>query len=130
MMFRSSHRFTIAIGLPPLVLGMLAHDVGAEGKGAHSDLSLLRVHNLAGIACSACHSQTTPEPRPGFANCVACHGTMIGTDSPFPAEGPDPHRSPHLEVDEPPDCTSCHQIHQSSEVTCTMCHRTFRFNLR
>lgn len=129
-MFRSLIRLTLAVGLLAMVLGILARDTGAEGEGMLSDLSLLEVHRLGGIACSACHSQTPPEPEPGFATCVACHGTMTGIDSPLPVDGPDPHRSPHLGPDETPECTSCHQVHQPSEVTCTMCHRAFRFNIR
>jgi hypothetical protein len=130
MMFRFLIHFTVTVGLLAAVLGVLADDAGAEGKGVHSDLSLLEVHKLAGVACSACHKETAPEPKPRFAICVACHGAVFGTDSPLRMKGPDPHRSPHLGLDETPDCTSCHKVHQPSEVTCTMCHRGFRFNIR
>jgi hypothetical protein len=127
---RSLIRPTFAVGILAVLLGMLGRDAGAEGDGRRAELSLLEVHTSAGIACTACHSETPPEPLPGFAICVACHGTMIGTDSLVPVEGPDPHRSPHLGPDETPACTSCHLVHQPSEVTCTMCHRAFRFNIR
>jgi hypothetical protein len=126
---RSLIHLTVAVGLLAVLLGMLGRDASAEDDGLRADLSLLEVHTSSGIACTACHSETPPEPRPGFAICVACHGTMIGTDSPVPAQGPDPHRSPHLGPDETPDCTSCHRVHQPSEVSCTMCHRAFPFNI-
>lgn len=130
MMSGSVLRFTVAAGLLALVLGLLAKGVSAENEAVPSDLSLLEVHESAGVACNACHSDTPFDPRPGFAVCVACHGTMTGTDNTLMIEGPDPHRSPHLAPDETADCTSCHRIHQPTEVTCTMCHRAFHFNIR
>jgi hypothetical protein len=102
----------------------------ADATEASGDDLLHEIHAGAGIGCAGCHRQSPPEPDPGFTSCVACHGTMIDAASPAPAAGPDPHRSPHLGRDEMPECTSCHQVHRPSEVTCTMCHRAFRFDIR
>jgi len=97
----------------------------AGGQALHD------VHVNAGLTCNACHTQLDPISPVPDATCVACHGTMIGE----PREGgnisfPDPHRSPHLAPGEVPACTECHRIHQPSEVTCTVCHRAFEFEIK
>jgi len=132
-------RFAFALGLLLVLVAAWAQFADANGGAAKDDTTTgdipqdwlsLDVHMAAGVACAACHSEMPPEPRPGFASCVACHGTMLGTDSPVPVHGPDPHRSPHLALTETPDCTSCHKVHQPSEASCTMCHRAFNFDFR
>jgi hypothetical protein len=137
-------RFAFVLGLLLILIAAWAQFAGANGGisdkapptaetttgGIPQDWLLLDVHMATGVLCAACHTEIPPEPRPGFASCVACHGTMLGTDSPVPVHGPDPHRSPHLALTETPDCTSCHKVHQPSEASCTMCHRAFDFDFR
>jgi len=120
----------------PVAQGLGIHalrDNGLLDNGlAHASANglLHDIHSSAGLACAACHARVPPEPAPGFQPCIACHGTMIDETHPAPAEGPDPHRSPHLAVDEVPECTTCHQVHRPSEATCSMCHRAMRFDMR
>lgn len=85
------------------------------------------IHEGAGVECTACHQQWPPEPDPPDSTCVACHGTMLDQSSGL---SPDPHASPHLAPDEVPACSDCHHIHRPSEVSCVMCHRGFRFEIK
>lgn len=116
---------------PPVAQGLGDHALRDNGLAQPSANGLLHdIHSAAGMACAACHTLVPPEPAPGFQPCIACHGTMTDESRPPPAEGPDPHRSPHLAVGEVPECTTCHQVHQPSEATCSMCHRAMRFDMR
>lgn len=121
-------RIAVVVGL--LAMSMAARADANDTDVAPSDWLLIDLHAAAGLTCSACHGPSPPEPGPGFAACVACHGTMLDGQRMASTPGPDPHHSPHLGHDVTPECTSCHQVHRPSEVTCTMCHRAFRFDTR
>lgn len=98
-----------------------------EASGARGQV-LQDKHGDAGVQCSDCHRNTSPEP-PSHVVCVACHGTTLEREQPVRQRGPDPHRSPHLGPGEVPVCSDCHHVHRESEVTCVMCHRGFKFDI-
>lgn len=96
-------------------------------SGGANGQALNDAHHAAGVGCPACHVEAPPRSAPPDATCVACHGTMLDIEG---ASLPDPHASPHLGPGETPACGECHKVHRPSEVTCVMCHRGFRFDIR
>ena len=93
---------------------------------------LIDKHTAAGVSCESCHvgglTAAPPTSASLNATCVACHGTMIDLPA-ADLSSPNPHLSPHLAPGEVPQCTECHRVHEPGEVTCTMCHRGFRFSI-
>lgn len=87
------------------------------------------VHKGAGIECAACHQAPPPAPVPN-ETCVACHGTMLVPRSGSAPISPNPHNNPHLGTGQVPVCSECHKIHGVSEVTCSVCHRGFQFDIK
>jgi hypothetical protein len=116
----------MSVSLRAACAGALLLIAGA-GAGAQS---LHEAHERARVPCSACHMPELSEIAPQEKSCVACHGTMLEPREGKRDTGPDPHRSPHLGEGEVPVCSDCHKVHGKSEVTCVMCHRGFRFDVK
>lgn len=91
---------------------------------------LHEAHVDAGVECSACHAERPASLAPPQTTCIACHGTMLDSPRPVRPLSPDPHADPHLAPGEVPVCSDCHKVHDASEVTCLICHRRFRYELK
>jgi hypothetical protein len=76
--------------------------------------TLLDVHDKAGVACTACHTEE-PFAAPPNEVCVACHGTMVEKQDDQAESKPDPHLALQLGEGEIPPCTTCHTVHGSTD---------------
>lgn len=76
-------------------------------------------HKSRALECDQCHKENPP-PKAAFPEtCISCHGDAAQMAEKTNKVSPNPHYSPHFEID---DCTSCHHAHKTSEDQCIQCH--------
>lgn len=102
--------------------------VQQSGLNAEGSMYLSGLHDRAKISCSACHgTQLSPAPDdPGVnAACVKCHGGYDRLGPTTPTRPKNPKANPHASHVGKVACTTCHEGHQPSKVTCLSCHANF-----
>jgi cytochrome c3-like protein len=105
--------------LVALVL-VLASVLLLSAQQSPADAPLLAdLHQAKGLACTACHKESSPKTAVSDQVCIACHGGVPAIVARTDNYEPNPHVSPHsTEL----QCSTCHHAHKPSEVACRACH--------
>jgi len=84
------------------------------------------LHQLNGVACSACHGKQRRASEVDQDKCASCHdrATLVRQTSAVTPKNP--HTSPHYGAEL--DCNLCHHQHAKSENYCAQCHK-FEFRV-
>jgi len=105
--------FMLFLFFLPTILGpMSSISIGAEPF-------LGDRHKSRGLDCDQCHKENPPQKATSPKICISCHGDASQMTEKTKKANPNPHYSPHFEID---DCTSCHRAHKNSEDQCAQCH--------
>jgi len=75
-------------------------------------------HSQLGLSCEQCHSEGVGSPV-SQDQCLSCHQSMEAVATKTVAMEPNPHGPHHYDT---ADCTTCHAVHQKSQMMCSTCH--------